>query len=97
MDTAQEALERYEAAEDRRLQAQKEWEDAGRPMVVELENRVRTMAPELKVLMECEKQSAAMLRDLAPKRAGAGRPPGSASAPDRQGSPAKVTPLRKVG
>lgn len=88
-DRHAEALERYEAAQERWRLALAGWEAAGRPLLKAYPNGIVGTAPELKVLVEAEKHVDHLFRSL--RSRDVGRPRGSQSAPDR------VSRLTRIG
>lgn len=81
------ALERYEAAQQRAVDARKAWEDDGAHFTIEYVNGLEGVHPLLKVLMDAEKHADMLMKSLSQRAMKAGRPVGAQSAPDRQETP----------
>ena len=69
-----EALGRYEAAQDRAKLAIKAWEDADQPLTVLLANGIEAAAPLLKIVIECERHAHRLFVGL-PRTRRMGKPP----------------------
>ena len=93
------ALSRCEAAEQRRVQADAEWIDAGRPLLDVLPNKIARAHQLLTVLRDLEAHCDKLRKSAIAAQAGrpgsrAGRPIGSGSAPDR--APSRRSRLKAV-
>lgn len=91
LDFRADALDRYEAAQARAVQARSEWESSGRCLTHRYRNGVEGIDPMLKVLIACETHADRLGSSVA-AASRAGRPQGAQSAPDRQ--PRERSPLR---
>jgi hypothetical protein len=70
VDPYQRALESYELAYSRVVQARNEWERAGRPFVVEHRNRMLGVAPIWRALREAERDAARALEVIRLRHSG---------------------------
>ncbi len=70
VDPYQRALESYELAYSRVVQARSEWECAGRPLVVEHRNRMLGVAPIWRALREAVRDAARALEVIRTRHSG---------------------------
>ena len=94
MDAERDAVEAYELAQSRAVQARKAWADAGSPLTLVQTNHVEGVHPLWKVLLESEGFAARLRRDLKPRQEGRGRPKAASSAPDRRAEPPRLRAVR---
>jgi hypothetical protein len=92
---------RYDAALDREVALRKEWKRQGGPMVTlgGSTGMVEVIHPLLAEMRQAEAHASRMakaLHELRSVKRAPGRPPGAASAPDRQGADARPGILRAV-
>lgn len=83
MDARQDALEAYDLAQARVKRCRTQWANAGGPFTLKQPNGMTGGHPLWKALLEAETH-ADRLRARVLTRTTTGRPPGAASAPDRQ-------------
>ena len=90
---------RYGRALDMELRAREEWEELGRPILLEYPNGMTGVHPLVKVMQGTAKHAAEMhklaglgINGAAYKRP-QGRPVGAVSAPDRRNAPPRLKPL----